>query len=178
MDGFIWDKPFFKVKSVSYVVKAIIETSCYFLFLPVFGNFYQNLLFEKNGLQNFQKSVKDAPCGVYFGKYSVRTFLLRLKTYFLCFIHNFIISGLFEVFIPSFPKLIVSKSLFAIFLWWKVYDFLEPLSFWEERVCLTFSQNVFPFCITIWVVLQHLVEMNLFRIAYSFYTATSLIAFW
>ena len=109
------------------------------------------MLFEKNGLQNFQKFVEDPPCGVCFGKYSVRTFLLRLKTYFLCFIHNFIISGLFEVFVPSFPKLIVSKSLFSIFLWWKVYDFLESLSFWEERVCLTFSQNVFPFCITIFL---------------------------
>ena len=51
------------------MVKAIIEMSCYFLFLPVFANFYQNLLFEKNGLQNFQKFVEDAPCGVCFGKY-------------------------------------------------------------------------------------------------------------
>ena len=77
------------------------------------------VLFEKNGLQNFQKFLEDAPEIIKYKKQRNYAVNLNRKIeaeyfQFLCFLH-FIISGLFEI--SERLKLNVSDLSFSILLW-------------------------------------------------------------
>ena len=119
---FIWDTLIFNVKSLSYVVKAIIEVSCYFL---IFRDYFYSLFVKicsfiwNAWFSKFPKYLENAPCGICFWKCSVLTFVIK-------------VSSIISLFFIQFYYIWIIWNICPLFQSWSFYNFL-PQIFCDKR---------------------------------------------
>ena len=127
---FVCDAIFFNVKSLSYVVQAIIEVSCYLLFFHHYNfvveicRFISTEWFSKFPW-TFRRWVS---WDMLWEVLIVLIFLLRLTTKFLHVSYNFNISGLFEMIKGlCFPQITFVLRGICLFIFFRkiIFPFRE-----------------------------------------------------